>query len=393
MRVSSDRAGEKTGAAVVERQIDSIGDAPTKGGQIGGSGPAKRSESAGVEGRYQRLRLLGKGGMGVVYLALDTLLNRHVAIKRLADGLDGDPLLVKRFLTEAQAVAALNHANIVQVYDYGSDKDGSFVVMEYLPGGSLADRCRFAPLQVEEAISITCQLCAGLTEAHDRGIIHRDIKPENVLFTEGGGPKLADFGLAKDVAGELRITTPDAVMGTFDYMPPEQKRGVREVDHRSDLWSLAAALYKMVTGESPQVIHLNKLPRSLQAVLTRALEPAKSDRFQSAQRPQEGFGAEPVSTSNAGALPSEKPSKPPPAIETHAIYLRIDVKDPEYRRPKGHRLQQQLGRPACCPDRVCSSPGFIEPSGVVAAPCRPSGFAKSTLHQQLRQTPSRVAAT
>lgn len=197
---------------MVERQIDSIGDVPTQGDQVGGSRSSKQAKSNGVEDRYEHLRLLGQGGMGLVYLARDTLLNRHVAIKRLADGMVGDSLLVKRFLTEAQAVAALNHPNVVQVYDYGSDQDGPFLVMEYLPGGSLADRCRFAPLQVEEAISITCQLCDALTEAHDRGIIHRDIKPENVLFTEGGHPKLADFGLAKDVARELRITASEVTV-------------------------------------------------------------------------------------------------------------------------------------------------------------------------------------
>jgi hypothetical protein len=187
---------------------------------------------------------------------------------------------VKRFLTEAQSIAALNHFNIVQIHDYGRDKDGPFLIMEYVGGGSLLDKCRDGALPLEEAVELTCQLCDGLSKAHDAGIIHRDIKPANILLTTDGLPKLTDFGLARQRAGDTGQTMAGAVLGTLDFMPPEQRRDATQTDARSDLWSLAATLYQMVTGESPNPIDLDDIPEELRPVISKGLKRKPDARYQ-----------------------------------------------------------------------------------------------------------------
>ena len=174
----------------------SLGDQST----FGGGGDSSLSDIGGLTGdvdldmeivdlsRYEVQETLGKGGMGQVLLATDTRLNRKVAIKRMLGDAAKSQTAVRRFLTEAQSIAALNHFNIVQIYDYGRDKDGPFLIMEYVDGGSLLDKCREGALPLEEAIDLTCQLCDGLSRAHHVGIIHRDIKPANVLLTTDGMP-------------------------------------------------------------------------------------------------------------------------------------------------------------------------------------------------------------
>jgi serine/threonine protein kinase len=221
--------------------------------------------------------------MGAVVLATDTRLDRKVAIKRILGEAAGNRLAVARFLTEAKAIAALNHPNIVQIYDYGRAKDGPFLIMEYVDGGSLADRCRQGPLPLDDAVDLACRLCDGLAKAHDAGIIHRDIKPANVLLTKDGTPKLTDFGLAKAESGDHGQTMTGAVLGTPDFMPPEQRRDASEVDQRSDLWSLAATVYQMASGRSPKVLRLHELPGSLRDVLGKALEDRKTDRYSTAR--------------------------------------------------------------------------------------------------------------
>ncbi len=263
----------------------SLGDAAT----LGGSGVDTQSDGLGDEmemvdlsGRYTIESVLGKGGMGEVLLANDNRLKRKVAIKRVLGEMARSKTAVRRFLTEAQLVAALNHFNIVQIYDYGRDKDGPFVIMEYVDGSSLLDRCRAGAIPLDEAIEITCQLCDGLGRAHELGIIHRDIKPANVLMTKDGKPKLTDFGLAKQDTADHGQTMAGAVLGTLDFMPPEQRRDAALTDARSDLWSLAASLYQMVTGKSPKIIRFDLLPPSLTSVLGKALEESKEDRYQTA---------------------------------------------------------------------------------------------------------------
>ena len=239
------------------------------------------SELVDLEARYTVERVLGRGGMGEVVLALDTRLERKVAIKRILGEAARSKTAVDRFLTEAKSIAALNHPNIVQIYDYGRSKDGPFLIMEYAEGSLLA-RCKEGALPAEEAIDLVCQLCDGLGKAHDIGIIHRDIKPANVLLTKDGVPKLTDFGLAKAETSDHQMTMAGAVLGTPDFMPPEQRRDASEVDARSDLWSLAATFYQMVTGRSPKIIRFRDVPGDLEDVLGKALEESKDERFQTA---------------------------------------------------------------------------------------------------------------
>ncbi len=246
-------------------------------------------EVVALEPRYRIDGTLGQGGMGAVLLATDTRLGRKVAIKRILGEAARSKTAVMRFLTEAKAIAALNHPNIVQIFDYGRAKDGPFLIMEFVDGGSLADRCKQGGLPLEEAVTLACQLCDGLAKAHNAGIVHRDIKPANVLLNRDGLPKLTDFGLAKAEATDHGMTMTGAVMGTPDFMPPEQRKDAALVDHRSDLWSLAATVYQMVTGRSPKIIRLNDVPANLQDVLAKALEEAKEARYQSAREFREAL--------------------------------------------------------------------------------------------------------
>ena len=267
---------------------DSVGDSPSLGEQLTfageGAGEAVNDdmEIVNLESRYTIERVLGKGGMGEVLLATDRRLERKVSIKRILAKLVGSAKAYQRFLTGAQTIAALNHPNIVQLHDFGLDSGGPFMILEYVSGGSLLDRCRQGPIPLEEAINITCQLCDGLAKAHDAGITHRDIKPANVLMTEDGIPKLTDFDLAKGEVADTGMTMAGAVLGTLDFMPPEQRKDATQVDARSDLWSLAATLYQMVTGETPRVIDLDAVPRELRSCLAQALKTNKDDRYQSA---------------------------------------------------------------------------------------------------------------
>ena len=263
----------------------SLGEEATFSGDVGSVDDAfdDGMEIVDLVSRYTTEGTLGKGGMGEVLLATDTRLNRKVAIKRILGSAARSKTAVQRFLTEAQSLAALNHPNIVQIYDYGRATDGPFLIMEFVEGSSLLDKCRQGAVPLEEAIELTCQLCDGLSNAHAANIVHRDIKPANVLLTEEGVPKLTDFGLAKDEVADTGMTMAGAVLGTLDFMPPEQRKDAALTDNRSDLWSLAATLYQMVTGKSPKVIKLNDVPKTLQNILGKALEDSKDDRYQNAQ--------------------------------------------------------------------------------------------------------------
>ncbi len=246
-------------------------------------------EIVDLEARYTVEAGLGEGGMGAVVLATDTRLGRKVAIKRILGEAVRSKAAIARFLTEARAIAAISHPNVVQIYELGVAKSGPFLVIEYIDGGSLLDRCKAGPIPADEAVSVICQVCDGLSKAHDAGIIHRDIKPANILLTRDGIPKLTDFGLAKAEAADHQMTMTGAVMGTPDFMPPEQRRDAAYVDHRSDLWSLSATLYQMVSGRSPKVIRLHELPQEMQPILAKALEDEKDARYQTAKELREAL--------------------------------------------------------------------------------------------------------
>ena len=213
-------------------------------------------------GHYQFVEKLGSGGMGEVYKAQDTNLGRFVAIKVLPSARAGDPEHRRRFRQEAQAASALNHPNIITIYDMVTEGDSEFIVMEYLAGRSLNDLIPAGGLRVPQALKFALQISDALSAAHAAGIVHRDLKPANIRVTDSGLVKVLDFGLAK-LTGAGVAATPDedsptlsaataltvegAIMGTVRYMSPEQAEG-KKVDARSDIFSFGAVFYEMLTG-------------------------------------------------------------------------------------------------------------------------------------------------
>ncbi len=199
---------------------------------------------------YKILEKLGEGGMGVVYKAQDTKLGRHVAIKFLPQHLIRDKDARKRFVQEAKAASALDHPNIGTIYEIDETPDGqTFIVMAFYEGETLEEKLERGAIDFQEASDILIQIASGLAEAHERGIVHRDIKPSNVLITERGRVEIIDFGLAK-LTAQTKITKEGTTLGTVAYMSPEQARG-KEVDHRTDIWSLGVLLQETVTGQKP----------------------------------------------------------------------------------------------------------------------------------------------
>ncbi|MGH9658064.1 MAG: serine/threonine-protein kinase, partial [Bryobacteraceae bacterium] len=200
---------------------------------------------------------LGAGGMGEVFLARDTRLGRLVALKILPPDLVGDADRLRRFHQEARAASALNHPNVATIYEIG-EKDGvNYLAMEYVEGTTLSAHIGGKPLAVREAIEIAAQMAGALEEAWAKEVVHRDIKSANLMITPRGQVKVLDFGLAKfaqprpeDAEAETEVTRPGVVLGTIQYMSPEQALG-REVDGRSDLFSLGVVLYQMLTGRLP----------------------------------------------------------------------------------------------------------------------------------------------
>ena len=201
-------------------------------------------------GKYVVQEEIAKGGMGVIYKALDRTLNRIVAIKLVHAHLSGDSSFVERFLREARAMARLQHDNIVTIYAVEEDQQAQFLVMEFCAGTNLRALIRNQPrLSLRDAVSFSHQLSSALAYAHTQGIIHRDIKPANVLVDKKGKAKLTDFGIAAAL-DEASITSTGQVIGTPEYMSPEQARGVK-LDGRSDLYSLGIMMYEMLTGRTP----------------------------------------------------------------------------------------------------------------------------------------------
>jgi serine/threonine-protein kinase len=198
---------------------------------------------------YKILDKLGEGGMGVVYKAEDTRLDRTVALKFLAPHVVGGDEEQSRLIREAKSAAALNHPNICTIHEIDKAEGRTFIAMERVEGQSLKVKIADGPLELGEAIDIAFQVAGGLEEAHAKGIIHRDIKPANIMVSAAGQAKIMDFGLAKSLGGSL-LTQSGTTIGTVAYMSPEQARSA-EVDARTDIWSLGAVLYEMVTGERP----------------------------------------------------------------------------------------------------------------------------------------------
>jgi serine/threonine-protein kinase len=328
-------------------------------------------------GRYRLIEPLGEGGMATIYRAHDEQLRRDVAVKLLRPEYGRDSAFVARFRQEAQAAASLNHPNVVNVFDYGTDRAGPFIVMEVVDGGDLQSLIREeAPLPPVAAAEIARQIADALAAAHARGIVHRDIKPSNVLLAPGGRVKVVDFGIARAFS-EAQLTLPGTTLGSVHYFSPEQARG-ETVTPSSDLYSLGLVLFEMLTGqrawrgESPAAVAMARLageapapsslqpgvPRGLDLIVRRALASDPDDRYPSAsafsqalQRFVEAPNAPvraaapamPLAAAStptvvtpaaprAAARPAMAPAAASAAIPTRGTYTRRDYREADEQR-------------------------------------------------------------
>src|SRR5438876_8698511 len=264
-------------------------------------------------GHYKILKRIGTGGMGEVYLATDVTAGRKAALKLLPMRFTGDAERLKRFQQEARAVVALNHPNILTVYEIGEDHSIHYIASELIEGETLRERLMHGRMQLSEAVDIAIQMASALVAAHNAGIVHRDIKPENIMLRPDGYVKVLDFGIAKLAEQEVPATLPKdealllvetnlgSILGTVRYMSPEQARGA-PVDKGTDIWSLGAVLYEMVTGHAPftgetpgeamtsilekepppLTRYIAHAPAELQQVISKALRKERSQRYHSA---------------------------------------------------------------------------------------------------------------
>ena len=251
-----------------------------------------------IVSHYEVQELLGAGGMGIVYKARDTVLDRVVALKFLPARLTGSDAAKRRFIEEARTASALDHAHVCTIHEIGETASGQvFMVLAYVPGETLKERIARGPLPVADTLDIAIQITEGLMEAHEHGIAHRDVKPGNVLITAEDKVKIVDFGLAS-LVGLPPENTPGVFMGTLLYMSPEQLRN-EPIDHRSDLWSLGVTMYEMLAGRPPfgtseeqpvvHAIHYEEpqplgeyrpdVPAELEAIVARCLHKDRAGRY------------------------------------------------------------------------------------------------------------------
>ncbi len=293
-------------------------------------------------GRYEIKKEIGRGGMATVYLAHDPRFRRDVAIKVLPRQFNHDPQFRARFEQEAQTIAALEHKAIVPVYDFGEDDEQPYLVMRYMPGGTLSDRLQDGPLPLMDVSKILERVASALDRAHSMGIIHRDLKPGNILFDQYGDAFLADFGIAK-MAEATAALTGSAIIGTPAYMSPEQVKG-EKVNGRSDIYTLGVILFEMLTGKQPYQSdtpigmafkHVHEpvprlldekedLPPSLELTVRQAMSKQPDERFDTASRLAAKVMSEIAARADTAKmpppdlpeLPEPLPESAPPPLET-----------------------------------------------------------------------------
>ena len=285
---------------------------------IGGTGTTKLPIGLGRFGEYDVLEELARGGMGVVYRARDLKLNREVALKVVLAGIGSSPNDLARFRSEAETVANLRHANIVQIFEIGEAEGRPYLTLEYAPNGTLTDWAGGNPVAAWRAAEMVRTLAGAVHYAHQQQVIHRDLKPANVLLSADGQPKLTDFGLAKRLDLDDGQTRIGDILGTPAYMSPEQASGVRDVGPSTDIFALGVILYELITGRVPfsgvttaetleqiktlQPISprslLTNIPRDLETICLKCMEKSPRDRYESAEHLvddlQRFIGGEPI---------------------------------------------------------------------------------------------------
>ena len=302
---------------------------------------AKRAEEerrlrAEIERRLpdlELLELLGRGGMGFVYRARQTSLDRDVALKVVAPDADRQTDFTERFAREARALARLSHPNIVAVHGHGQNGPICWLVMEYVDGSSLRDVMAAGKLEPKEALALVPKICDALQYAHDRGVVHRDIKPENILLDREGSVKIADFGLAKLVgtpAALVSLTGSQQVLGTLRYMAPEQLDRPLEVDHRADIYSLGVVIYEMLTSEIPMGRFdppslRSSASREVDEVVLRTLEREPERRYQRASAIKSDLESVDHDLSSDRPAAESLPPGAEPAAELSALAVASSV--------------------------------------------------------------------
>lgn len=284
----------------------------------------------GLEEKYEVIRPLGEGGMGVVYLAVQKRIDRKVAIKSIAPYLARDPAVRERFAAEAAVLARLNHPNIVTLYDYVEEESALYLIMEYVEGQPLSDLLQAGPLPGDLIQKYFSQVLEAFAYAHEQGVVHRDIKPSNIMITAGGRVKILDFGVARLLQTDHSLTRTGMRIGTLMYMSPEQVKGEKDITNRSDIYSLGVVLYELFTGRTPYPPDMgefdisvrivqhplfdlshppSQIPARLLEVILRATEKDPSYRYADCNEFLKDFES---------AFSGEKVSPPPPPTQVQA---------------------------------------------------------------------------
>lgn len=300
------------------------------------------------------VELLGQGGMGMVFKARQTSLDRHVALKVINAKSELKDAFEVRFSREAKALASLNHPDIVTVHDFGKSDDYFYLIMEYVDGVNLRDLLEGQKISAREALEIIPQICDALQYAHDQGVVHRDIKPENILIDKNGRVKLADYGLAKLVKGETsgpNLTRTHHVMGTPHYMAPEQVEKPLTVDHRADIYSLGVVIYEMLTGELPLgrfalPSEKGEVDSRLDKIVMQSLEKEPGLRYQKVSEVKTDFQTAMKPDQRSSAASQLQPSEmPPPDQQRFPENAGQHAYTGQHQAPQRPVPEPPLGRP------------------------------------------------